>query len=276
MGQKANPVGLRLGINREWDSLWWSEKNLGNWIVEDERVRRIIAKKFKSAEVDRIKIERTPGMLRIIIRTGKPALLIGQKGQEIENLKTQVLAVMKDRQNTKLDIKIEEVKKINLSAQILASNLALQIEKNTPFKRAMKKLMSDAMKDGAKGIKMKVCGRLGGAEMSREEWYAEGRIPTQTLRADIDYAHAQAFTKYGVIGAKVWLFKGEVLGKKALFADRFEKQSDRPEKDYRDRDRAPRKGKRPGSPERGEKEKKDEIVLKKRKSGSASGEKGGE
>lgn len=273
MGQKANPVGLRVGINREWDSLWWSEKNLGSWIVEDERIRRIIAKKFKSAEIDKIKIERTPGLLRIIIRTGKPALLIGQKGSEIEALKVQVVAAMKDKQNTKLDIKIEEVKKINLSAQILATNLALQIERNTPFKRAMKKLMSEAMKDGAKGIKMKVSGRLGGAEMSREEWYAEGRIPTQTLRAEIDYAQAQAFTKYGVIGAKVWLFKGEVLGRKTLFTERFEKQSERPEKD--NRDRGPKRGKKGGKPERGERDGgKDEIVLKKRRGGAGHSDKG--
>lgn len=265
MGQKANPVGLRIGINREWDSLWWSEKNLGNWVVEDEKIRRVISKRFRNAEVDRIKIERSPGLLRIIIRTGKPALLIGQKGQEIEALKKQILALLKDRQSTKLDIKIEEVKKINLSAQILALNLALQIERNTPYKRAMKKLISDALRDGAKGIKIKVAGRLGGAEMAREEWYAEGRIPTQTLRADIDYAHADAYTKYGVIGAKVWLFKGEILGKKALFPNRFEKQLDRPEKNYSKRPR------RQSGSERGDK--KEEIVLKKRKKTSSKTEK---
>ncbi len=269
MGQKANPIGLRIGINREWDSLWWSEKNLGNWVVEDEKIRRVISKKFRNAEVDRIKIERSPGLLRIIIKTGKPALLIGQKGQEIESLKTQILALLKDKQSTKLDIKIEEVKKVNLSAQILALNLALQIERNTPFKRAMKKLISDALRDGAKGIKMKVSGRLGGAEMAREEWYAEGRIPTQTLRADIDYAHADAYTKYGVIGAKVWLFKGEILGKKALFTNRFEKQLDRPEKNHFEKpSKKPRK--QSGS-ERGEK--KEEIVLKKRKKTSSKTEK---
>lgn len=253
MGQKVNPGGLRLGIVREWDSVWWSEKNLGNWVVEDERIRKIISKKFRNAEVERIKIERTPGFLKIIIRTGKPALLIGQMGREIEYLKKDLLKTVKDSKNSKIDIKIEEVKKAVVSANIIAINLAFQIERNFPYKRAMKKIMGDAIREGVKGIKIKISGRLGGAEMSREEWYSEGRIPTQTLRADLDYATAEALTKYGVIGVKVWLFKGEVLGKKSLFTTTEETASD-PDK--------MRKKKKLVSVEKGRKE---EIVLKKSK-----------
>lgn len=256
MGQKVNPVAYRLGITREWDSIWWNEKSLGKWIVEDEKIRRIVSKKFRAAEVDRVKIERAPGFIRLIIRTGKPALLIGQKGQEIENLKNQVLAIVEDKNNTKLDIKIEEVKKINLSAQILATNLAFQIERNTPFKRAMKKLMGDAMRDGAKGVKMRVSGRLAGAEMARIEWYAEGRIPTQTLRAEIDYAHAEATTKYGLIGIKVWLFKGEILGKKNLFLEEENTSERRPSQQNR--------GKRNDKFNKKEEVQEDGVVLKKR------------
>lgn len=256
MGQKVNPVAYRLGITREWDSVWWNEKSLGKWIVEDEKIRKIVAKKFRAAEIDRVKIERTPGFIRLVIKTGKPALLIGQKGQEIESLKNQIMAIIEDKNNTKLDIKIEEVKKINLSAQILATNLSFQIERNTPFKRAMKKLMGDAMKDGAKGIKIRVSGRLAGAEMARIEWYAEGRIPTQTLRADIDYATAEALTKYGLIGIKVWLFKGEVLGKKNLFVEE-EKGTERERKPFQKN----RKNRNEETQDEG-------VVLKKRTAGN--------
>lgn len=246
MGQKANPVGLRLGIVKGWDSVWWSEKNLGSWIVEDYKIRKAIFKKFRKAEVEKVMIERTPGLLKLIIRTGKPAFLIGQKGSEIEALKRDLIKIIKDKKNSTIDIKIQEVKKTTVSSKIIATNLALQIERNFPYKRAMKRIMSDALKDGAKGIKIKVAGRLGGAEMAREEWYSEGRIPTQTLRADIDYATEQAYTKYGVTGIKVWLFKGEVLGKKSLFE-------------------APVEQDRPRRRRRNDRGKRDDLSLKKKR-----------
>jgi small subunit ribosomal protein S3 len=252
MGQKANPVGLRLGIVREWDSIWWNEKKLGSWVVEDEKIRNLIHKRSRNAEVERVKIERTPGLLKIIIRTGKPALLIGQKGSEIEALKKELVKIVADRKNAKIDIKIEEVKKTNMSAQIIGTNLALQIERNFPYKRAMKKIMGDCMKDGVKGIKIMVAGRVGGSEMARTEWYSNGRIPTQTLRADIDYATAEAKTKYGIIGIKVWLFRGEILGKKSLFTE----TATTPER--------PKRKRKPSS-DRGP-SKKEDIVLKKRRS----------
>jgi small subunit ribosomal protein S3 len=230
MGQKSNPIGMRIGIVRTWDSIWWDKKNLGNWLVEDELIRRHIFKKFRRAEVARVKIERNPGVLKLIISTGKPAQLIGQKGNEIDALKTQILKIIADK-GTSIDTKIEEVRKISTSAQILAVNLALQIERNMPYKRVMKKIIADALKDGIKGIKIKVSGRLGGAEMARSEWYAEGRIPTQTLRADIDYAIDTAQTKYGSIGIKVWLFKGEIIDKKLEYFTYTPRVQDKERKD---------------------------------------------
>ena len=250
MGQKANPVGLRVGLIREWDSVWWNEKKLGDWIVEDEKIRKIVSKRFRSAEIERIKIERTPGLLKLIILTGKPALLIGQRGSEIESLKKQILGMVADKKNLRLDIKIEEVKRVYTSAQIIATNIALQMERNMPYKRVMKKMINEATKNGIKGIKIKVAGRLGGADMARTEWYSEGRIPTQTLRADIDYATANAYTKYGVTGIKVWLFKGEVLGKKLLFEQKPEKTNEKP-----------RRKRRGGQGQ----DKKDDLSIKKRR-----------
>lgn len=213
MGQKSNPIGMRIGIVKIWDSIWWDKKKFGTWLVEDELIRRHIFKRFRKAEVSRVKIERNSGVLKLIIYTGKPAFLIGQKGNEIDLLKKEIVKIIENK-STAIDTKIEEVRKITFSAQILAVNLALQIERNMPYKRVMKKIMGDALKDGVKGIKIKVSGRLGGAEMARSEWYSEGRIPTQTLRADIDYAIDTAQTKYGAIGVKVWLFKGELMTKK--------------------------------------------------------------
>lgn len=252
MGQKANPVSLRLGIVQGWDSVWWNSKNLGKWVVEDEKIREVIFKKFRKAEIERVKIERNLGFLRVIVKTGKPALLIGQKGSEIEKLKKAILALISDQKTTKVDIKIEEVRRTSTSAQIIATNLALQIERSFPYKRAMKKIIFDAMKDGVKGIKIKVSGRLNGADMARSEWYSEGRIPTQTLRADIDYAIARAYTKYGVTGIKVWLFKGEVLGKKNLFEENLNPSKEKPKRKRRasNNDRGGRK---------------DEIALKKKR-----------
>ena len=264
MGQKVSPIGSRLGIVKGWDSIWWSEKNLGNWVVEDQKIRHMIMKRFRKAELERVKIERTPGFVKIIIRTGKPALLIGQKGVEIEALKKKIVEQVKDKKNTKIDIKIEEVKRTTTSGHIVAINLANQIERNFPFKRAMKKSIADAMKDGAKGIKIKVSGRLAGAEMAREEWYAEGRIPTQTLRADIDYATAEALTKYGIIGIKIWIFKGEIIGKKSLFEAAAPEGAPRDQRPF-----PPKKKKRPDNRDNrdnsGAPKKKDEIVMGKRR-----------
>jgi len=230
MGQKASPIAMRLGIIKTWDSIWWDSKRLGVWVVEDEKIRRLVNKKFRKAEIERVKIERNPGFLRVIIHTGKPALLIGQKGSEIESLRKEIFKVVDKNSIQQIDIKIEGVKNINTSAQIVATNIALQIERNTPYKRAMKKAIADALKDGAKGIKVMVSGRLGGAEMSRDEWYSEGRMPSQTLRSDIDYALGEAYTKYGVIGVKVWIFKGEKLGKVSLFGAEKKVIENKPQK----------------------------------------------
>lgn len=215
MGQKANPIGMRIGIIKAWDSIWWNEKKLGAWVVEDEKIRRYIFKYFRKAEIARVTIERNPGVLKLVIYTGKPALLIGQKGSEIDLLKKNILKIITDK-TTKIDSKIEEIRNITSSAQILATNLALQVERGFPYKRAMKKVIADTLKDGIKGVKIKISGRLGGAEMARSEWYSEGRIPTQTLRADIDYALACAQTQYGSIGLKVWIFKNEIIEKNPL------------------------------------------------------------
>ncbi|HOJ50033.1 MAG TPA: 30S ribosomal protein S3 [Spirochaetota bacterium] len=230
MGQKASPIAMRLGIIRSWDSIWWDSKRVGQWVVEDEKIRRLVNKKFRKAEIERVKIERNPGFLRVIIHTGKPALLIGQKGSEIDSLRKEIFKLVDKKSVQQIDIKIEGVKNTNVSAQIVATNLALQIERNTPYKRAMKKAIADALKDGAKGIKIMVSGRLGGAEMARDEWYSEGRMPSQTLRADIDYALGEAYTKYGVIGVKVWIFKGERLGKVSLFNTEKKSLEQRPQK----------------------------------------------
>lgn len=211
MGQKVNPHGLRVGIIKDWDTKWYAEKEFANYLVEDVAVRKFIKKKLYASGVSRIGIERTSERLKITVFTAKPGIVIGRNGQAIEELKNEVQKMSKH----KVAINIEEIKRPELDAQLVAENIAQQLENRVTFRRAMKQSMSRTMKFGAKGIKTGVSGRLGGADMARSESYHEGTIPLQTLRADIDYGFAEADTTYGKLGVKVWIYKGEVLPVKA-------------------------------------------------------------
>ena len=210
MGQKVNPIGLRLGINRNWESRWFPAKGrTADFIAEDYKIRKFLKKELYYAGVSNIIIERTVKKLRINIVTARPGIIIGKKGADIEKLKATLIKMLgKD-----VNINIKEEKRPQASGQLAAENVAMQLERRTAFRRAMKKVIQGALKSGAKGIKVSVSGRLGGAEMARTEWYLEGRVPLHTLRAKIDYGFAEAHTTYGIIGIKVWIFKGEVLAK---------------------------------------------------------------
>ncbi|MDO8941896.1 MAG: 30S ribosomal protein S3 [Desulfobacterales bacterium] len=207
MGQKTNPYGFRLGIIRSWRSRWYSEKEYASRLQEDLRIRKYVKGRLNHAGVSSIEIERRSNRINILIATARPGIVIGKKGAEIENLKKDLL-----KYTTKeLSINIIEIRRPETDAQLTAENVAMQLERRIAFRRAMKKTVLSSMKLGAKGIKIQVSGRLGGAEMSRTEWYREGRVPLHTLRADIDYGTAEARTTYGIIGVKVWIYKGEVL-----------------------------------------------------------------
>jgi small subunit ribosomal protein S3 len=210
MGQKVNPIGLRLGINRNWESRWFPAKSRTTaFIAEDYKIRKYLKKELFYAGVSNIIIERTAKKLRINIVTARPGIIIGKKGADIEKLKATLIKMLgKD-----VVINIKEEKRAQANAQLAAENVATQLERRTAFRRAMKKVIQGAPKSGAKGIKIQVAGRLGGAEIARTEWYLEGRVPLHTLRAKIDYGFAEAQTTYGIIGIKVWIFKGEVLHK---------------------------------------------------------------
>ncbi|MDD3618772.1 MAG: 30S ribosomal protein S3 [Desulfobulbaceae bacterium] len=207
MGQKVNPVGLRLNITRTWESIWYAGKDYSRNLYEDQEIRKYLKKRLYHAGVSRIIIERTGEKLRIKLFTARPGIVIGKKGAEIENLKTDI-----ERQfGRECLIDIQEVRRPEADAQLVAENIAMQLERRIAFRRAMKKSINSALRFGVQGIKISCSGRLGGAEMSRTEWYKEGRVPLHTLRADIDYGTAEAKTTYGIIGVKVWIFKGEVL-----------------------------------------------------------------
>ncbi len=207
MGQKINPVGFRLGIIKGWDSNWYDEKNYAGKLQEDMMVRNYLRNRLKKAGVSKILIERTPKNARITINTSRPGVVIGKSGKEIGQLEEELKKVT----NKEVKILISEVKRPELDAQLVAENIAAQLEGRIAFRRAMKQAITAAMRMGAEGIRVKCGGRLGGAEIARTEQYKEGRIPLHTLRADIDYAHAEAATIYGKIGVKVWICKGEVL-----------------------------------------------------------------
>jgi small subunit ribosomal protein S3 len=211
MGQKVNPHGLRVGVIKDWDSKWYAEKDFADNLVEDYQLRKFIKKELYSAGISRIEIERAAGRVKLIIYTAKPGYVIGKGGAEIEKLKAKVQKMTA----SKLFIDIKEVKRPDKDAQLVAENIAQQLENRVSFRRAMKSTMSRSMKAGALGIKTSVSGRLGGADMARTEFYSEGTIPLQTLRADIDYGFAEANTTYGKVGVKVWIYKGEVLPVKA-------------------------------------------------------------
>ncbi|TKX31111.1 30S ribosomal protein S3 [Campylobacter estrildidarum] len=210
MGQKVNPIGLRLGINRNWESRWFPTKaNLVENIGEDYKIRAFLKRKLYYAGISQILVERTAKKLRVTVVAARPGIIIGKKGSDVDNLRKELQNLIgKD-----VNINIKEERKAGASAQLAAESVATQLEKRIAFRRAMKKVIQAAQKAGAKGIKVSVSGRLGGAEMARTEWYLEGRVPLHTLRAKIDYGFAEARTTYGNIGVKVWIFKGEVLQK---------------------------------------------------------------
>lgn len=210
MGQKVNPIGLRLGINRNWESRWFPTKaNLVENIGEDYKIRAFLKRKLYYAGISQILVERTAKKLRVTVVAARPGIIIGKKGSDVDILKKE----LQDLINKDVNINIKEERKAGASAQLAAESVATQLEKRIAFRRAMKKVIQGAQKAGAKGIKVSVAGRLGGAEMARTEWYLEGRVPLHTLRAKIDYGFAEARTTYGNIGVKVWIFKGEVLHK---------------------------------------------------------------
>ncbi|UYV36377.1 30S ribosomal protein S3 [Rhodobacteraceae bacterium D3-12] len=208
MGQKVNPIGMRLQVNRTWDSRWFANtKDYGDLLLEDIAMRDFIKEECKQAGVARVIIERPHKKCRVTIHTARPGVIIGKKGADIEVLRKK-LAAMTD---SELHLNIVEVRKPELDAQLVAENIAQQLERRVSFRRAMKRGVQNAMRMGALGIRVNVAGRLGGAEIARTEWYREGRVPLHTLRADIDYAAGEAMTAYGIIGIKVWIFKGEIM-----------------------------------------------------------------
>ncbi len=208
MGQKINPIGMRLQINRTWDSRWYAEsKDFGNLLHEDIKMREFINKECKQAGISRVIIERPHKKCRVTVHTARPGVIIGKKGADIETLR-QKLANITD---SELHLNIVEVRKPEMDAQLVADGIAQQLERRISFRRAMKRSVQNTMRMGALGIRVNVAGRLGGAEIARTEWYREGRVPLHTLRADIDYANVEAVTAYGIIGIKVWIFKGEIM-----------------------------------------------------------------
>ncbi|MCX5872000.1 MAG: 30S ribosomal protein S3 [Deltaproteobacteria bacterium] len=207
MGQKVHPHGFRLGITRTWNSRWFSQREYGVFLIEDLKLRDFVKKKLSQASIAKMEIERAAGKIRMIIHTARPGVVIGPKGAEIEKLRREILRLT----NKDVIVDVKEIRKPEVDAQLVAENVAQQLERRIAFRRAMKKSVSSALKSGAKGIRIATAGRLGGAEMARREWYREGRVPLHTLRADIDYGFAQAKTTYGVIGVKVWIFKGEMI-----------------------------------------------------------------
>ncbi len=206
MGQKVHPVGFRLGINRTWNSRWFAGSEFASFVIEDNEIRRFLRKRLSQAGISKIEIDRATDKVRLRIYTSRPGIIIGKRGVEIENLRKEIEAKIK----REVFIDIKEVRRPEVEAQLAAENIALQLVRRVAFRRAMKKSVASAMRFGVKGIKISCSGRLGGAEMARREWYREGRVPLHTLRADIDYGFAEAFTTYGVIGVKVIIFKGEI------------------------------------------------------------------
>ena len=241
MGQKVNPHGLRVGVIKGWDSRWYAKDDaFGDLLVEDYNIRKFLKKKLYAAGVPQIEIERNSKQVKIIIHCARPGIIVGKGGSEIEKLRVELEKMIKKNVN----ISIVEVRSPDLNAQLVAENIAAQLEKRVSFRRAMKQAIGRAMKLGAKGIKVSVSGRLGGAEIARTEHYHDGTIPLQTLRADIDYGFAEAATTYGRIGVKVWIYKGEVLTQALRTTPRtldtskpYQERRDRPRRDRRDGDR---------------------------------------
>jgi small subunit ribosomal protein S3 len=209
MGQKVHPTGIRLGITKQHSSIWYAEgKDYAKRLVSDLQVRDYVESKLKNASVSKVVIERPAQTARITIHTARPGIVIGKKGEDVDKLRK----LLAEKMGVPVHINIEEIRKPDLDARLVAQNVAQQLERRVMFRRAMKRVVQNAMRQGAEGVKVQVSGRLGGAEIARTEWYREGRVPLHTLRADIDYATYEAATTYGILGVKVWIFKGEVLG----------------------------------------------------------------
>jgi small subunit ribosomal protein S3 len=238
MGQKIHPVGFRLAVTRDWSSRWYANsKNFAGMLNEDIKVREYLKKKLKHASVGRILIERPAKNARVTIFSARPGVVIGKKGEEIDHLRIALQKIM----GVPVHVSIEEIRKPELDAQLIADSITQQLEKRIMFRRAMKRAMQNAMRLGAQGIKIMSSGRLNGAEIARREWYREGRVPLHTLRADIDYATSEALTTYGLIGVKVWVFKGEILSRQEQAAA---------SEAALDEQRRPRRSRGPGEPRR--------------------------
>ena len=216
MGQKTQPTGFRLGINRTWDSRWYGTKLYSDYLHQDLKLRKFLFEKLKSAAVSKIVIERPTGKTRVSIYAGRPGLVIGKKGQDIESLRKN----LESKTGNEVNLNIIEVRKPELDAKLVAENIAQQLERRVAFRRAMKRAVQAALRLGALGVRINCSGRLGGAEIARAEWYREGRVPLHTLRADVDYGEATAFTTYGTTGIKVWIFKGEIMEHDPLAQDK--------------------------------------------------------
>ncbi|HTR12326.1 MAG TPA: 30S ribosomal protein S3 [Roseiarcus sp.] len=239
MGQKVNPIGLRLGINRTWDSRWFSDNNeYGKLLHEDMKIRDVLSKGLKQAAISKIVIERPHKKCRVNIHSARPGVVIGKKGADIDKLRKQVAKLT----NSEVAINIVEVRKPEIDATLVAESIAQQLERRVAFRRAMKRAVQSAMRLGAEGIRINCSGRLGGAEIARLEWYREGRVPLHTLRADVDYGVATAHTAYGTCGIKVWIFKGEILEHDPMAQDRRQAEADHSsthrQRRERDRDHA--------------------------------------
>ncbi len=211
MGQKVHPYGFRLGYIKPWHSVWFAKKEYGKLLLEDLALKQELKQRFSGAGVSHVDVERAANKLKIIIHTARPGIIIGRKGAEIDRLRAEIA----ERTKREVMITIQEIERPELSAQLQAEKVAQQLEKRVAFRRAMRKAVEDAMRFGAKGIKIRVSGRLNGAEIARSEWYLQGRLPLQTLRADIDYGFAEAYTTYGVLGVKVWIYRGDVMDPRA-------------------------------------------------------------
>ena len=244
MGQKINPIGLRLGINRTWDSRWFSGKTqYGKLLHEDMKIRELLMGALKQAAISKIVIERPHKKCRVNIHSARPGVVIGKKGADIDKLRKQVSKLT----SSEVAINIVEVRKPEIDATLVADSIAQQLERRVAFRRAMKRAVQSAMRLGAEGIRINCSGRLGGAEIARLEWYREGRVPLHTLRADVDYGVATAFTTFGTCGVKVWIFKGEILEHDPMAQDKRQAEADhssthRPRREPRERDREPGRG----------------------------------
>ena len=216
MGQKVNPIGIRLGINRTWDSRWFARKEYGNLLLDDLGLRKFLHQRLGQAGVSRIVIERAARKTRITLHSARPGVVIGKKGADIEKLRTDIAKLT----NSEVSLNIVEIRKPEIEAKLIADSIAQQLERRVAFRRAMKRAVQSAMRHGAQGIRINCSGRLGGAEIARMEWYREGRVPLHTLRADVDFAYGTAKTTYGVCGVKVWVFKGEILAHDPMAQER--------------------------------------------------------